>query len=331
MILYRTSGPWGAGIGSNLSAVQVDGNFYDVAQRVQFLEQNPARPVQITSFSVSASNFYIHMSDGSVQGPLPLPAVRWNFRGNWLVSTFYAIDDVFVGPDGAVYIVIFDHTSSASTFDPHANNGAAHDFYSLLLSVPAVTLPAGGNPGSVLIKASFADYDWIWGAPQAPSGGSTGQVLQKNSVADADASWATLGLNDLRGNVSLGTPSNWDYLRWNAATSRWINQQPFMLNVLRTTSWSPVAGNEGAFTVLTNGTADATVIIPADSTQPFQLGTELTIHQDGTGVITVAGDVGVAVLKHANFTNKLLGQYATATVKKTAANEWRLFGLLAIA
>jgi hypothetical protein len=42
----------------------------------------------------------------------------------------------------------------------------------------------------------------------------------------------------------------------------------------------------------------------------------------------VAADTGVTILKHASFSNQLLGQYATATVKKSAANTWRLFGLL---
>jgi hypothetical protein len=83
--------------------------------------------------------------------------------------------------------------------------------------------------------------------------------------------------------------------------------------------------------VLTNGTTATTITIPADATEPFPVGTELHIHQDGTGVVTVTADTGVTIRKHVNFSNHLLGQYATATVKKTAANEWRLFGLLAAA
>ena len=174
MIIYRTSGPWGAGTGANLFAAQVDGNFHDVATRVKFLELNPKEPIQITSFDTLGGSLYIHMLDGSVQGPLTLPAIRWNFRGVWQVSTVYSVDDVVVGPDSAVYIVTLAHTSSASTFDAGANDGLAHDYYSKLLSAPAATLPTGGGPGSTLIKALFADYDWIWGSPVAPSGGAIG-------------------------------------------------------------------------------------------------------------------------------------------------------------
>jgi hypothetical protein len=330
VILYRTSGPWGAGIGANLSAAQVDGNFYDVSTRVRFLEQNPARPVQITTFAVQSGSLYIHMSDGSVQGPLPLPKISWNFRGNWTVSTAYAVSDVFVGPDSAVYIVKFAHTSSATNFDPNANDGMANNYYGLLLAVPAIVLPDGGAAGAALLKASSADHDFAWGVPAAlPVGGATGQVLQKASGAPNDGFWNYLGLNDLQANVTLATPADWDYLRWNAATNRWINQPPPALRIQRVTSWSPVVGDDGMFTVIANSTLNVNIFIPNDSAQPFPVGTELSIHQDGIGTVSIWGDGGVDIFRHASFSNSLLGQYATATVKKTDDNEWRLFGLLA--
>ena len=99
--------------------------------------------------------------------------------------------------------------------------------------------------------------------------------------------------------------------------------------VLTASSWSPVVGNEGAFMVLANGSTSASVVVPNDSTQNFMIGTELTVHQDGTGVVSIVPGTGVTLRYHAGFINQLLGQYATATVKKTAANTWRLFGLLA--
>lgn len=49
-IVYRTTGPWGAGTGANLPAEDVDGNFYDLDQRVADLEDAPA-----PSFAVSVS------------------------------------------------------------------------------------------------------------------------------------------------------------------------------------------------------------------------------------------------------------------------------------
>jgi hypothetical protein len=331
MLLYRTAGAWGPGVGANLTPAQVDANFYDISTRVQFLELHPPEPVLITSFTTNGDQIFIHMSDGTINGPVTLPVVRWNSRGAWTPSTVYFQDDIVIGPDSAVYLVKRNHTSSASSFDPYANDGAGHDYYSLLLTVPAATLPTGGGPGYVLTKATTANYDVVWGLPQAPAGGSAGQVLQKNTATDGDASWNTLAFGDLGGMVIDATPADWDYLRWDAAAGQWINQQSLTLNVLSASSWVPAVGDDGAFMVLTNGTTATTITIPADATEPFPVGTELHIHQDGTGVVTVTADTGVTIRKHVNFSNHLLGQYATATVKKTAANEWRLFGLLAAA
>lgn len=327
MILYRTSGPWGPGVGANLTADQVDGNFYDVSARVQYLELNPTQPVQITSFSSVGNQLYINMSDGTVQGPLAMPVVKWNFRGTWVPSTVYTVDDVVTAPDGAVYLVIFTHTSGVA-FSPGANDGAGHNFYSLLLKVPAATMPIGGVQGDVLTKLTGNDYNVVWSPPQSPPGGSTGQVLRKNSAINGDAGWSTLIVEDL-GDTSIVGLAHGDYLRYDGPSTSWINAQSPTLNVLRSTSWSPVVGDSGAFMVLTNDTTATTIAIPNDSVQLFPTGAELHIHQDGTGAVTVVGDTGVTVYRHAYFSNQLLGQYATATVKKTGVNEWRLFGLLA--
>jgi hypothetical protein len=330
VILYRTSGPWGSGVGANLSPAQVDGNFYDVSQRVQFLELHPPEPVLISSFTSTGGQLYINMSDGTVNGPIAMPVVRWFFRGPWTVSTIYHKDDVIVAPDSAVYIVMVDHTSSSSTFDSHANDGHGHDYYSLLLTAPAATLPSDGGPGYVLTKTSAASYDVMWAPPSSPIGGGAGQVLQKNSATNGDATWNTLGLGDLKSDVNVSTePNDGDYLQWDATAARWTNRPSPSLNVLEAPAWNPDLGDAGAFMVIVNGTADAAVTIPDDASVAFPIGTELHVHQDGTGRVTIQPSGSVVLRVYAGFLNQLLGQYATATVKKTDVNLWRLFGLLA--
>lgn len=324
MLLYRTSGAWGPGTGANLTAAQVDGNFYDVSTRVQFLELNAPTPVQIVSISAAGNQLYFHMSDGTVQGPVTMPVSKWFWRGSWQPNTPYSVNDTLAAPNGSIYLVMFAHTS-ASVFDPGANDGAGHDYYSLLFAVPSTTLPSGGGTGYVLTKASSANYDTTWSPPGVLPGGSTGQVLRKNTSVDGDASWFTLRIANL-GDVSLTSIADGDFLRWSASRSRWVNRQATL--VLTASSWAPVVGDEGAFMVLTNGSSNVVLTVPSDSSQAFQIGTELNIHQDGTGSVTVVGDSGVTILKHASFSNQLLGQYATASLKKTGANEWRLFGLL---
>jgi hypothetical protein len=192
-------------------------------------------------------------------------------------------------------------------------------------------LPSGGNTGFVLTKNSGNPYDTSWQTVPPPPGGSVGQVLTKLTDDDFNADWDYLTVNDLF-DVLLGANyglNDGDYLRWSASIGQWTNQPRPILNVVTASSWAPVVGDEGSFMVLTNGSITTTIMIPNDTTQNFAVGSELHIHQDGTGPVTVIAEAGVSILKHASFSNQLLGQYATASIKKTAANTWRLFGLLA--
>jgi hypothetical protein len=163
-LIYRTAGPWGAGKGANLVAGEVDGNFYDVDQRVVVLEDTmPEAANGIAFFSVTGNQFYVHMTDGTVQGPFVLPQVAWNFRGDWLPSTDYNANDV-VTANGSVYLILVGHVS-AEEFDAGANDGAGHDYYGRLLTNPGNVLPAGGDVGQYLTKNDTVDYAVGWETP----------------------------------------------------------------------------------------------------------------------------------------------------------------------
>lgn len=163
-IIYRTAGPWGAGKGGNLVAGEVDGNFYDVDRRLITIEDNaPEAANGIAFFSVSGSLFYIHMTNGTIQGPFQLPGMRWNFRGVWLPSTVYSVDDV-VTANGSVYLVLFNHVSG-SVFVPGANDGLGHNYYGQLLTNPENVLPSGGLAGQYLTKTSNTSYVVGWQTP----------------------------------------------------------------------------------------------------------------------------------------------------------------------
>lgn len=163
-VIYRTSGPWGAGKGANLVAAEVDGNFYDVDQRVVALEDNmPDVANGIAFFSVSGNLFNVHMTNGTIQGPFALPQIAWNFVGDWTPSTAYNANDV-VTVNGTVYLVLANHVSAA-TFDAGANDGAGHDYYGRLLTNPANMLPDGGEVGQYLVKTDILDYVAGWETP----------------------------------------------------------------------------------------------------------------------------------------------------------------------
>ena len=327
-IIYRTSGPWGPGKGINLLAGEVDGNFYTVDTRIGAIEGTIPTLTSIVGFTVSGNSFYVHLSNGTAQGPFVLPQTTWNFVGPWQANTHYTVNDVLNASDGGVYMVLASHNSAAS-FNPGANDAAGTAYYGLMLMQPNV-LPPGGDANVVLSKLTGLDYDVTWRAiGELPAGGVTDQVPRKASSADYDIVWSNNSLRNLSDAQIDTTPVDADYLRYDLATDTWKNQSSAMFRVTHaSSSYTPSLADVGGFVIINNATAPVTVTLPTDATELFRDGAEINIHQGGTGPITIVGDTGVSLLYSPLFTNKLVGQYATATVKKTAVNEWRLFGLL---
>lgn len=64
-IIYRTTGAWGTGLGANLTAAQVDNNFYELAEAITALEENPTAPAEITNITQSGTVVTVHLSNGS--------------------------------------------------------------------------------------------------------------------------------------------------------------------------------------------------------------------------------------------------------------------------
>jgi hypothetical protein len=258
-ITYRTSGSWGAGTGVDLSASQIDNNFYYHDSLIAALEDHAGSGAGIDYFAVSGNNFFVHLTDHTILGPYALPVSQWHWRGPWTVSTSYAVNDVFE-IDGSVYLDIYAPNPGQLTFDPNANDGLGHNFYALLITAPSDVLPvggtsgqllaksvdspdyavewvdaphglpAGGSSGEVLTKHSSSSYDAIWEAPAVslPPGGSSGQVLTKHSSSDGDAIWedTAAGVTTLAGDtdVALGTPFSLntnDLFMYNG--SKWFN------------------------------------------------------------------------------------------------------------
>lgn len=118
-IIYRTTGPWGVGKGSNLSAAEVDGNFYDHEVRIEDLETTRPQPDNFANVTIEGTQIKFTLVSGAVLGPLDLPVLKWRFRGDWAVFTGYAANDTFRVAGDGLYLVLVDHTSAA-TFDPAA-------------------------------------------------------------------------------------------------------------------------------------------------------------------------------------------------------------------
>lgn len=75
-------------------------------------------------------------------------------------------------------------------------------------------------------------------------------------------------------------------------------------------------------------TADATYTVLPDSSLNLPIGAAIQIAQSGAGKVNIAGGAGVTILRAASFKAVVMQQHAIAVLIKTAANTWRLGGML---
>ena len=151
-IVYVSTGPWGAGTGTPNSAAQVDGNFYDVDQRIVDLVADLAVGKRIDTVSYTSSSMTFHFTDGSSQ-VIPLPVYIPEYVGSWTNSTPYQRGMMLTGGNG-LYQVLEDHTTppAPAKFDPNADDGStAHDrLYQLWMPLHDVNYDAAiFVPGSI--------------------------------------------------------------------------------------------------------------------------------------------------------------------------------------
>ena len=96
------------------------------------------------------------------------------------------------------------------------------------------------------------------------------------------------------------------------------------LNNQTGTTYTLVASDAGDLVTLTNAAA-ITLTVPLNSSVAFANGTQITISQNGTGKVTVAGAVGVTVNAADGYLS-LRTQYSAGTLIKIATNSWILIG-----
>ena len=163
-LTYRTADGtrWGGGQGSNLAAVTIDLNFLTLFSAIQALEDHSDVNAGIDYINQPSGGnlFYVHLTNHAVLGPFVIPTTQWNARGAWAAVTNYSPYDL-VTNNGSLYLVIIAHTSAGS-FSAGATDGLGHNLYSLLLSSPANSLPAGGNSGQKLVRSTSTPYVTEW-------------------------------------------------------------------------------------------------------------------------------------------------------------------------
>jgi hypothetical protein len=127
-IIYVTTGGWGSGSGTPNSAPQVDGNFYDLDQRIVALNADLADGKSIESISSTPNSMTIHYSDGTSQ-VIPLPVAFITYVGQWTNSTPYSRGQMISAPHSGMYQILVDHTTPPlpAVFDPNATDGTVDE------------------------------------------------------------------------------------------------------------------------------------------------------------------------------------------------------------
>jgi hypothetical protein len=150
-IVYVSSGAWGAGTGTPNSAAQVDGNFYDVDQRIVGLVDDLAEGKRIDTVTYTSNSMTFHFTDGSSQ-VIPLPIATLTLVGEWTNSTTYFRGNMITGRGIGIFQVLLDHTTPPppATFNPNATDGSGNPLYQLWMPLHDVNYDAAiFVPGSV--------------------------------------------------------------------------------------------------------------------------------------------------------------------------------------
>jgi hypothetical protein len=353
-IIYRTAGAWGAGNGANLTAAEVDGNFWDLHGRVATLESTPPVPNNIADISASGSQLTITMDDATTFGPFTIPTARFTWVGDWADATAYAVNNVFRDADtGSLYIVIKGHTSD-TTFDPDYEVGG-DPVYELMLDAAEVG-GGGGVQGLVTSSATTIDptldqanylFECTNYSPSDFNNGinKTNFVLPDNATIAFPVGtqlWIRCNGNhvviytDGTGDV-LYPPDRLPYTRTTdavvcatkIATDDWVlsgELEPYQtMYTVATTTTTLVYGQRNKAINFTNA-AGCTATIPQNSATAFPIGTQIDFIQGAAGAVVLAPGSGVTFTAKAGSTYTTAEQGAVIHARQTAANTWHIWG-----
>ena len=121
-IVYVTGGPWGGGTGAPISAATVDGNFYDLNQRIVDLNTGLTEGKRIDHVDYTDISMTFYFTDGTSQ-TIPLPIATLTYKGEWTNSTPYFRGDMISTASG-FYQVLEDHTTPPWPAPPDPSPGS---------------------------------------------------------------------------------------------------------------------------------------------------------------------------------------------------------------
>jgi hypothetical protein len=136
-IVYRTDdlSQWGYGQGSDLSAVQIDNNFWNLNSRVSTLEISSAHGKSIAEIFESNGALWVLYTDHTTDGPFPIPTSAFRWRGVWAPTTAYSVNDLLYY-QGGIYFALQSFTSGSSF--ALGGGGSGGQWLQLMLLFPAI-------------------------------------------------------------------------------------------------------------------------------------------------------------------------------------------------
>lgn len=151
-IVYVTTGPWGAGTGTPNSAPQVDGNFYDLDQRLLAFTADLEEGKRIDYVTYASNSMTFYYTDGSTQ-VIPLPIATLEYVGTWMNGMNYQRGHM-ISVDNGFYQVLENHTTPPwpAPFDPDATDDstAQNQLYALWMPLRDINYDAAiFVPGSI--------------------------------------------------------------------------------------------------------------------------------------------------------------------------------------
>lgn len=150
------------------------------------------------------------------------------------------------------------------------------------------------------------------------------------SVIDSKGDLFVGTANDTVGKLPVGTDGKIIVADSTKTTGLdWVRAGQLPVYNITTTSTNvyPDLTYAGAL-VRSTATSSVVVQISSDSVVNFAVGTQITIVQEGTGLVTVTAGSGVTIRATPGY--KLRTQYSVATLIKVATNLWILFGDLVL-
>jgi hypothetical protein len=203
-IYFVTTGPWGTGTGAPISAGQVDGNFYDVDQRIVDLQSDLAVGKRIDTVTYSPTSMTFHFTDSSSQ-IIPLPIAVLEYVGDWLNDTFYQRGHM-ISADNGFYQVLQDHTTPLppAPFDPNATLGG-NPLYSLWMPLRDVNYDVAiFVPGIIQRAANELLFQGIANRPMRLGSGNQGAYAYLDLANDSTGA-TNIIISIEKNSVEIGT------------------------------------------------------------------------------------------------------------------------------